>query len=152
MKRTPMTVLNSLILVYAAGNFCRCIPKITESIRFDDFWRSMTSADDGGLSMYSRDNASRISIGTAPAVIRRTGASTSRTGTSRLRSSRTATGQRTRTQNTRSDDAFVVALIENASKEVGFCVYNLQGFDVELRQFADSNSFSTTISTLCIFE
>lgn len=93
----------------------------------------------GGLS-------SRLSTRNTP------GAATPRTGTSRQRSSRTATGRRTRTANTRSDDAFVVALIENQAKEVGFCVYNINGFDVELRQFADSNSFATTIATICIFE
>lgn len=69
---------------------------------------------------------------------------TSHGGTSGVRSSRTATA--------RVDDAFVVAIIENNLGEVGFCSFNLNGFEVELRQHTDSNQFSSIPSILCVFK
>lgn len=74
-------------------------------------------------------------------------ASQSRSRNARSTDSKT----RTRTCTTRDDDAFVVALIDNSVKDVGFCAYNLNSFDVELRQFADSNTFAAAVTALCVF-
>lgn len=46
---------------------------------------------------------------------------------------------------------FVVALIDNNAHDVGFCAYNLKGFDVELRQFADANTYGAVLTALCVF-
>lgn len=60
---------------------------------------------------------------------------------------RTRTGTRT----ARQEDTYIIAVIDNAVKDVGFCAYNLRGFDVELRQFADSNTFVKLVTALCVF-
>ena len=44
----------------------------------------------------------------------------------------------------------MVALIENRAREVGMAVYSLRSFHVELRQYCDSNSFSTTLAALAV--
>lgn len=44
----------------------------------------------------------------------------------------------------------MVALIENRAREVGLALYRLRSFDVELRQYCDSNSFSTTLAALVV--
>lgn len=68
--------------------------------------------------------------------------------------SRTGTGTRARTGTGTAGgdrDLYIVAAIENNAKEVGLCAYNLHGFDVELRQFADSNTLSAAITSLCLY-
>lgn len=100
-----------------------------------------------GTSYGAASRTGNSRAGTSRADISRTGTSragTSRTGTSRAGTSRTAL--------TRVDDAFVIAIIENNMAEVGLCAYNLNGFEVELRQHADSNSFSSIPTILCIFK
>ncbi len=73
---------------------------------------------------------------------------------------RAATSSRARTYTpssrartaTKHGDEVVVAVIENNISEVGVCAYNLNGFDVELRQLADSKTFTTLLTTLTVFE
>lgn len=69
--------------------------------------------------------------------------SRARTSTARLR---TNTGTATQ------DDVYLVALIENRAKEVGLAAYNFRSFHIELRQFADTNCFSTLMTFLTIFQ
>ncbi len=87
--------------------------------------------------VFSRDNASRLSIGIASPVTRHTGAFASRTGTSRLQHSRTAT----ETQNIRSDGALFVTVIENNSKEIRVRMHNLRVDEVELRLLSHRKSY-----------
>lgn len=45
-------------------------------------------------------------------------------------------------------DVILVAVIDNAVKEVGLCAFNVSSFDIELRQFADNNTYASTIAVL----
>lgn len=66
---------------------------------------------------------------------------------------RSKTETRTGANNETSDEfLYIVALIENKSKEVGIAAYNLKSFQVELRQFVDNNTYWTTLSTLCVLK
>ena len=76
-------------------------------------------------------------------------AATRTTNTARTNTARTRTA--TRTQTARYEDAFVIAVIDNNVKDVGLCAYNLSGFDVELRQFSDSNTYAKLLTMLCVF-
>lgn len=46
---------------------------------------------------------------------------------------------------------YLVALIENRGREVGLAAYNLRSFHVELRQYADGNTFAATMTALTVF-
>ena len=70
-----------------------------------------------------------------------------RTGTGR----KLRTGTETRTQTAGPEDLYLVAIIENRAKEVGIAAYNLRSFDVELRQYTDTNTYTTTATILTIF-
>lgn len=45
-------------------------------------------------------------------------------------------------------DVILVAVIDNAVKEVGLCAFNVSSFDIELRQFADNNTYASTVAVL----
>lgn len=45
----------------------------------------------------------------------------------------------------------MVACIENRAREIGVAAYNMRSFDVELRQFTDTNTFMTTLTLLTVF-
>lgn len=85
-----------------------------------------------------------------PSTHQLTQPSTGRAGTSSRANTRTPS-RRVRTA-TKNGDEVVVALIENNFSEVGICAYNLNGFDIELRQLSDSKTFTTLLSTLSVFE
>lgn len=72
----------------------------------------------------------------------------------RSRRTSTAPGARaTRTETTAEtaeEPSYMVALIENRAREVGLALYSLRSFHVELRQYCDSNSFSTTLAALAV--
>lgn len=69
-----------------------------------------------------------------------------RTSTPGTRATRTETA----TAPTTEEPSYMVALIENRAREVGLALYRLRSFHVELRQFCDSNSFSTTLAALAV--
>lgn len=69
-----------------------------------------------------------------------------RTSTPGTRATRTETA----TAATAEDPSYIVALIENRAREVGLALYRLRSFHVELRQYCDSNSFSTTLAALAV--
>jgi hypothetical protein len=74
-----------------------------------------------------------------------------RTTTATRTKSRVGTGTaRARTAKNNLEDIYVVALIENKVKEVGLAAYNLRSFDIELRQYADTNCFASTMTVLTI--
>eukprot|EP00178_Gracilaria_changii_P010161 TRINITY_DN295_c0_g1_i2.p1 TRINITY_DN295_c0_g1~~TRINITY_DN295_c0_g1_i2.p1 ORF type:complete len:1000 (+),score=134.62 TRINITY_DN295_c0_g1_i2:6734-9733(+) len=116
----------------------------------------------------SSSRTAPLSVATARAGTARTGlgsnrsarardngrASTGRTNTPRTSTARTGTARtataRTRAQTARCEDAYVVAIIDNAVREVGLCAHDLNGFVVELRQFTDSNMYTTLIKVLCV--
>jgi hypothetical protein len=58
---------------------------------------------------------------------------------------------RARTSNAKNDELYIVTLIENKAKEVGVAAYNLRSFDVELRQYGDTNCFANTMTILTLF-
>lgn len=69
-----------------------------------------------------------------------------RTSTPGTRATRTETA----TVATAEEPSYVVALIENRAREVGLALFRLRSFHVELRQYCDSNSFSTTLAALAV--
>lgn len=69
-----------------------------------------------------------------------------RTSTPGTRATRTETA----TAATAEEPSYMVALIENRAREVGLALYRLRSFHVELRQYCDSNSFSTTLAALAV--
>lgn len=79
-----------------------------------------------------------------------------RTGSRSYHSRRTSTpvarGTRTETATaaTAEEPSYIAALIENRAREVGLALYSLRSFHVELRQYCDSNSFSTTLAALAV--
>ncbi|KAI0567379.1 DNA mismatch repair protein MutS MSH4 [Gracilaria domingensis] len=129
----------------------RFLPSRSRTTRASPVLRKSTARVDPLRIATARTNTART--GTA-----RRGISRIRTGrnrsartrdTNRTTSTRTGTA-RTRTQTARREDTYVVAIIDNTVREVGLCAYDLNGFVVELRQFTDSNLYTTLIKMLCI--
>lgn len=109
----------------------------------------------GSAPTVARFNSSRSRPPGSAAFHRNASARTAtRTGTGRTTTARTSTARTTtgrpRTQTARCDDAYVVAVIDNPAREVGLCAYDLNGFVVELRQFADSNTYVMLVTVLCV--
>lgn len=72
-----------------------------------------------------------------------------------LSRTRTATATRTRTgtrATTATTDVYIASVIGNNERDVGFCAYNLNGFQVELRQFADLNTYGMLTTALCVVD
>lgn len=80
--------------------------------------------------------------------------SRSRTRTGTRTRTQTGTQSRTRTRTHTSDghDSYIVALIDNVAKDVGLSAYNLNSFEIEMRQFADSNNFTTIVTVLLVID
>lgn len=98
-----------------------------------------------GTRRYAVSGGRRARTATGRAATR-TGTGTARTGTARTPRTRTGTAR-----TAGEDDVYVVALIENRGREVGLAAYNLRSFHVELRQYADGNTFAATMTALTVF-
>lgn len=82
----------------------------------------------------------------------KTSTALARIATARSRARTSTTRAQTTTGTAVHEDAYMVAVIENRAKEVGMAAYNLRSFHVELRQFADTNCFSTLMTVLTLFQ
>lgn len=112
-------------------------------------WPVPSSAPGGGV--ISSSGTRRYALSGGRRARTATGRAATRTGTGTARTGTTRTARTGTARTAREDDIYLVALIENRGREVGLAAYNLRSFHVELRQYADGNTFAATMTALTVF-